>query len=107
MRAVRILLAILALIVAVPLCAQQLPDSPKPQADRPAFPAPNPAVPSRPIPPTGDKPQAEPAPSQQDQQQDPVKGPEDAPATTPAPTPNIKTVPQGGATKSAPSGTEG
>lgn len=106
MRAVRILLAILVLIVAVPLFAQQLPDSPTPQADRPAFPAPNPTVPSRPIPPTGEKPQAEPAPSQQDPQQDPVKGPEGAAQTTPQPSPNIKTVPQGAATKAAPNGTE-
>jgi VWFA-related protein len=106
MRAVRILLAILVLIVAVPLCAQQLPDSPTPQADRPAFPAPNPAVPSRPVPATGEKPQAEPAPSQQDPQQDPVKGPETAQPPAPAPNPNIKTVPQGGATKVAPNGGE-
>lgn len=99
MQAVRKLAAILAVMVALPLCAQQLPDTPAPQPDRPAFPAPNAATPSRPIPPTGDKPDAQPAPSEQNPSQNSETGPQTA-----APKPNIRTVPQGQATNTPPSG---
>jgi VWFA-related protein len=101
MRAIRIVAALLVLMLSASLYAQQLPDSPTPQADRPAFPAPNPSVPSRPV--TDQPGESQPLPSQQDAAENPAKGPE-----TPAPSPktNIKTVPQGGATKAPPSGGE-
>ena len=105
MRALRFLAVLLVFIAGVPLCAQQLPDSPTPQADRPAFPAPNPTVPSRPVPGTEQQGQSQPAPSEQNPQEDPTKPAAD---TQPAPEPsrNIRTVPQGGATKAPPSGGE-
>jgi VWFA-related protein len=104
MRALRILAVLLIAIVALPLCAQQLPDSPTPQPDRPPFPAPNPSVPSRPVPGTNDQGQSQPAPSQQDPQENPTQPPEESKA--PAPSTHIKTVPQGGATKTPTNGGE-
>jgi hypothetical protein len=104
MRALRILAVLLIAIVALPLCAQQLPDSPTPQPDRPPFPAPNPSVPSRPVPGTNDQGQSQPAPSQQDARENPAQPPEESKA--PAPSTHIKTVPQGGATKTPTNGGE-
>jgi VWFA-related protein len=106
MRAVGKLALLLVLFISLPLLAQQLPDSPTPQPDRPAFPAPNPTTPTRPIPPSGERPDAQPAPSEQDPNQNPVTGPADAPPVAPAPSPNIRTVPRGGATRETPSGTD-
>jgi VWFA-related protein len=104
MRALRILAVLLIAIVALPLCAQQLPDSPTPQPDRPPFPAPNPTVPSRPVPGTNDQGQSQPAPSQQDAAENPAQPPQETSA--PSPATHIKTVPQGGATKAPTSGGE-
>jgi VWFA-related protein len=104
MRALRILAVLLIAIFALPLCAQQLPDSPTPQPDRPPFPAPNPSVPSRPVPGTNDQGQSQPAPSQQDAQENPAQPPEETKA--PSPATHIKTVPQGGATKTPTNGGE-
>lgn len=72
---------------------QQLPDGPQPQADRPtSFPAPDPTVPSRPVPnDTNPQPSEQLAPSEAEK-----AGGE----PLPAPKPNITTVRQGQATPS-------
>lgn len=52
-RPTRVVAALLLCLCGLPALGQnqqQLPDSPKPQADRPSFPTPNPTVPSRPVP---------------------------------------------------------
>jgi len=103
MRALGKLAALLLVFMAVPLYAQQLPDSPTPQPDRPTFQLPSPST-NRPTPDTGDQTAAPPAPSPQDAKEAPAAASDGS--TVPAKTPDIRTVPAGGATRVAPSGGE-